>query len=292
MKIGFAGKGGAGKTTLSSLIIKKLSEKYKILALDLDSNVNLVSSLGLKNTKNMKYFGPKKDEIMAYTGSTQMDDWENRIFLPKETDGFYNLENKFIKENSLTEGKITAMSLGFIEDEKRGIESMCDYYEMSKVFMNHIKLKKDEILVADLAAGIEMISRATIMSFDLIFVVTDANFKNIKVARQIINGLEMIDFKKDEFFIIPNKYLDDEDLEIIQNNFSKYNILPGIAFSEEIYDLDSEKKLHLGDIVELDKAIDKIAEKIIEIKNFKRNVEKRIENRIKFLDEKKAKFLA
>jgi hypothetical protein len=64
---------------------------------------------------------------------------------------------------------------------------MCDYYEMSKVFMNHIKLKKDEILVADLAAGIEMISRATIMSFDLIFVVTDENFKNIKVARQIIN---------------------------------------------------------------------------------------------------------
>ena len=94
----------------------------------------------------------------------------------------------------------------------------------------------------------------------------------------------MIDFKKDEFFIIPNKYLDDEDLEIIQNNFSKYNILPWIAFSEEIYDLDSEKKLHLWDIVELDKAIDKIAEKIIEITNFKRNVE--------FLDEKKAKFLA
>ena len=54
----------------------------------------------------------------------------------------------------------------------------------------------------------------------------------------------------------------------------------------------SEKKLHLWDIAELDKAIDKIAEKIIEIKNFKRNVEKRIENRIKFLDEKKAKFLA
>ena len=96
MKIWFAWKWWAWKTTLSSLIIKKLSEKYKILALDLDSNVNLVSSLWLKNTKNMKYFWPKKDEIMAYTWSTQMDDWENRIFLPKETDWFYNLENKHV----------------------------------------------------------------------------------------------------------------------------------------------------------------------------------------------------
>jgi CobQ/CobB/MinD/ParA nucleotide binding domain protein len=64
---------------------------------------------------------------------------------------------------------------------------MCDYYEMAKVFLNHIKLKENEILIADLAAGIEMIARATIMSFDLVFVVTDANFKNIKVAKQIIN---------------------------------------------------------------------------------------------------------
>lgn len=292
MKIWFAWKWWAGKTTLSSLIIKKLSEKYKIMALDLDSNVNLASSLWFENIWEINYIWPKKDEIMAYTWSTDIDDWDNRIFLPKETDWFYDLENKFIKGNSLTKGKITAMSLGFIEDEKRWIESMCDYYEMAKVFLNHIKLKENEILIADLAAGIEMIARATIMSFDLVFVVTDANFKNIKVAKQIINWLEMIDFKKDEFFIIPNKYLDEEDLEIIKNNFSEYNILPWITFSEEIYDLDSEKKLHLWEIKELDKTIDKIAEKIIEIKNSRKNTENRIKNRIKFLDEKKAKFLA
>jgi hypothetical protein len=37
-----------------------------------------------------------------------------------------------------------------------------------------------------------MISRATVMSFDLIFVVTDANFKNLKVTEEILDDLKLI----------------------------------------------------------------------------------------------------
>jgi len=54
MKIAFAGKGGAGKTTLASLLIQKLAEKHSVLALDLDSNVNLAHALGFAG--KMPYF--------------------------------------------------------------------------------------------------------------------------------------------------------------------------------------------------------------------------------------------
>lgn len=291
MKIWFAGKWWAWKTTLSSLVIKKLAEKYKVLALDLDSNVNLATSLWMKNISELNYIWPQKEEIMNYTWSTKMTNWEERVYLPKETDWFYDYNHDFIEKNSIKDWNIKAMSLGFIEDEKRWIESMCDYYEMSKVFCNHINLKDDEFLVWDLAAWVEMISRATIMSFDLIFVITDANFKNIKVANQIIKWLDLINFKKEEFFIIPNKYLDNEDLEIIKENFKDYQIIDGIEFSEKIYELDSEKNLESSKIENLEKIVENIVLKIIEFKNKNKDNKKNILDRIKFLDTKKENFL-
>jgi|TARA_Y100001960_G_C14031818_1_gene520960 hypothetical protein len=50
------------------------------------------------------------------------------------------MNHEFINNNSINQGNIKLMSLGFIDDDKRGIESMCDYYEMAKVFMNHFNV--------------------------------------------------------------------------------------------------------------------------------------------------------
>jgi len=289
MKIGFAWKWWAWKTTLSSLVIQKLSKSKDVLALDLDSNVNLALALWVwDEIKNLKYFWKEKHTIMKYTWSTEMTNWEERTYLPKETDGFYTYESDFINEHSIRKGNIKIMSLWFIDDELRWIESMCDYYEMSKVFLNHINLDNNQILVADLAAWIEMISRATVMSFDLIFVVTDANFKNIKVSKDILKDLALIWFEKDEIAIIPNKYLDLEDLNFIKKEFDWYNILEGIEFDENIYKLDSDKKLESSLLGELDKKIDKIAEMIL---NFKQKSKEEIYDRIDKLDKKKQDFL-
>ena len=48
--IGFAGKGGTGKTTMAGLLVKYLVEKGKtpVLAVDADSNSNLNEVLGLE----------------------------------------------------------------------------------------------------------------------------------------------------------------------------------------------------------------------------------------------------
>ncbi len=292
MKIAFAWKWWAGKTTLSSLVIKKLAEKLNIMALDLDSNVNLAVALWMeKQLDNLVCFGQKKHEIMKYTGSTEMTAWEDRIYLPKESDWFYDLKHDFIHKNSIIQNNVKLMSLGFIDDDKRGIESMCDYYEMAKVFMNHFNVNQWEILVWDLAAGMEMISRATVMSFDLIFVITDANFKNIKVAKQILSTLDLTSFTRDEIVIIPNKYLDDEDLDSIKNNFSDYNILPGIEFNEEIYELDSQKQLSAEKNEWLNESVDNITDYILEYYKNNKKSQSEIYSRIKLLDEKKENFL-
>jgi hypothetical protein len=39
-----------------------------------------------KQLDDLVCFGQKKHEIMKYTGSTEMTAWEDRIYLPKESD--------------------------------------------------------------------------------------------------------------------------------------------------------------------------------------------------------------
>lgn len=48
MKIGFVGKGGAGKTTLAALVARSLAARgQSVVALDCDTNPNLGLALGL-----------------------------------------------------------------------------------------------------------------------------------------------------------------------------------------------------------------------------------------------------
>ncbi len=61
--IAVAGKGGTGKTTLSSLIIRSLvkNEKTPVLAVDADPNSNLGETLGLKVEKTIGDVTIKKE---------------------------------------------------------------------------------------------------------------------------------------------------------------------------------------------------------------------------------------
>ena len=47
MIIAFAGKGGVGKSTISSQLIRNLSKESVVLAVDADPNSNLGEKLGL-----------------------------------------------------------------------------------------------------------------------------------------------------------------------------------------------------------------------------------------------------
>lgn len=63
MRISFLGKGGSGKTTLSTSFIKFLENKNKkVLAIDADINVNLGTTLGMQT----KYLGDDFERISSY----------------------------------------------------------------------------------------------------------------------------------------------------------------------------------------------------------------------------------
>ena len=54
MKIAISGKGGVGKTLLSSLLSKKFaSSGYSVIAIDADPDANLAATLGISDTEKI-----------------------------------------------------------------------------------------------------------------------------------------------------------------------------------------------------------------------------------------------
>ena len=70
MKIAVSGKGGVGKTTFSSLLIRTLNQDgKKILAIDADPDANLAAGVGIKNAEDIVPISEMEELILERTGA-------------------------------------------------------------------------------------------------------------------------------------------------------------------------------------------------------------------------------
>ena len=68
MKIAVSGKGGVGKTTFASFLIRALAnEGRKVLAIDADPDANLAQALGVKNSEEIVPISQMKELIEERT---------------------------------------------------------------------------------------------------------------------------------------------------------------------------------------------------------------------------------
>ena len=70
MKLAISGKGGVGKTTFSSLLIRTLNEMgKKVLAIDADPDANLAAALGIPDADKITPIANMKEMILERTGA-------------------------------------------------------------------------------------------------------------------------------------------------------------------------------------------------------------------------------
>ncbi len=283
MKIAVAGKGGTGKTTIITLLATCLADKGHVLAFDVDTNENLASSLGFlgKEVKKLDKIRNHIDDIFDYT-KTEID-WKKRSFLPHKDAGYYYFEDgqmdPFLKKVSLTRGKISVSHLGNVDEDKRGVENMCDSFTLMRILLNHLTVGENDHVLVDLAAGNDLITRATIINMDEVLLVVEPTAKNLAVAKDILISLRAIQFEN--IFVLINKSFKESDLKLASKelNIDSKN-LRRIPFSQEILELDNENKLTF------EKVSDEIKKPIEEIVNLMERNKKRksLEERAKLLD--------
>jgi len=177
MKVIVAGKGGCGKSTVSTLLAKALAKRgSRVLVIDTDeSNFGLHTHLGLKRPEDfMNYFGGKKvlfEKVKSIQKRWQIDE------LPAE----------YLTEK----GNIKLLAMGKIYDFGEGCA--CPINALSSRFLEILELKDDEFLIADTDAGIEHLGRGIERGCNLILAVVEPSQESIGLANRITAMAKSID---------------------------------------------------------------------------------------------------
>lgn len=174
--IGIAGKGGTGKTTVAALLIKFLSQKGLVLAVDADPSTNLSQALGLPLDDN-KTVGRIRERMAKDASRDRLS--------PTVGKSEY-LFGKIVE--SLVESKgFDLLSMGRPE----GPGCYCASNEFLRASLD--KLVKDyrySYIVMDCEAGMEHISRQTTRDIDALLIMSDPTIKGVTTAARMKELIE------------------------------------------------------------------------------------------------------
>lgn len=169
--IAIAGKGGTGKTAIASLLIKLLSQKGLVLAVDADPSTNLNLALGLplelKGTVGQVREKLTQDVSKGWASPT----------ITKQDYLFGGIMESLVESKGFD-----LLAMGRPE----GPGCYCAPNEFLRASLD--KLVKDykyRYIVMDSEAGMEHISRQTTRDVDILLIISNPTMKSITVAARI-----------------------------------------------------------------------------------------------------------
>ena len=230
--IAVAGKGGSGKTTVSSLVIRYLKKNGlgPILAVDADPNANLGESLGLN--------------IRQTVGAIIATFNEEKINIPpgmtKEAYLEFKLNDAMVESQGLD---LLTMGRG------EGAECYCYPNLLLRKFMDELS-HNYAYVVMDNEAGMEHLSRRTTQNIDELFLVSDHSIKGVRTAARLKELLKELKLDVKRESIILNSVPNGID-PLISEEMTKLGIEPIATIPSDRqmqeYDLKSQPLTELPD---------------------------------------------
>ncbi len=197
MKIAFVGKGGSGKTTLSSLFIRHLAATgAPVVAVDADINQHLGPALGLDEAEAaaLPAMGERLPLIKDYLrGSnprivstetmikTTPPGEGSRLLRVREDNPVYDACARPVE---LDGGTVRLMVTGPFTDADLGVACYHSKTGAVELCLNHLVDGPDEYVVVDMTAGSDSFASGMFTRFDITFLVAEPTRKGVSVYRQ------------------------------------------------------------------------------------------------------------
>ncbi len=227
MKIAVSGKGGVGKTTFSSLLIRTFNQDgKKILAIDADPDANLAAGVGIKNAEDIVPISEMEELILERTGAQ-----------PGSIGGFFKLNPKVDDLPDALSAKldnIKLMRLGGVK--KGGSGCICPESTLLRALVMHIVLARDEVVVMDMEAGIEHLGRATAKAVDKLIVVVEPGRRSIDTAAHIRKLAGEIGLS--HIAVVGNKIRNDKDETFLKTHLDDFEYLGSMPYDDSLIEAD------------------------------------------------------
>jgi CO dehydrogenase maturation factor len=215
-RVVITGKGGVGKTTITSLLSHLFAGRgYSVLAVDEDPQMNLPYAIGVRPedaasiiplSKNLNYIeektGARPDSGYGLMLSLNPDvsDVVSRFGM-KGPDGV----------NILVMGTVVKAATG----------CLCPENTLLDAVMRHINLREGEVILMDTQAGVEHFGRALAKGFNQAILVTDPTFNAVQVVKHAADLSR--DLGIEHIHLVVNRVRSPGDITRVNKMLSEYD---------------------------------------------------------------------
>ena len=248
MKIAISGKGGVGKTTLSAFLCRWFGDQgHKVLAIDADPATNLGAALAFPGADLLPPITEMKELISERTGAK-----------PGSMGGFFKLNPKvddLPERIAIADGNIRLMIMGGVQ--QGGTGCLCPENALLKTLVAHLILGRNEVVVMDMAAGLEHLGRGTAQAVDRLIIVVEPGRRSIDVAKRIKTLAGDLGLKN--LYLVGNKVRGSEDREFLLDALEGFPFIGFIPYDGKIIEADLKGEFAADVSSETSAALEKIA---------------------------------
>ena len=184
MKISVCGKGGSGKSTIVTLLANEARTRgCRVLVVDSDeSNSGLFRMLG---------FDQPPVPLMELVGGKRkvQRSLRNGFSSGESGQGMRVMRQDSIKvddipaENIMTKHNLRLVCIGKILQSLEGCA--CPMGVLSREFLKKLSLRKSEIVIVDMEAGVEHFGRGVETSIDSVLIAVEPSFESLQLAERV-----------------------------------------------------------------------------------------------------------
>jgi CO dehydrogenase maturation factor len=227
LKLAISGKGGVGKTLLSALLAREFAQNgYAVLAIDADPDTNLASALGFPSPDEITPISEMKELIEERTGAK-----------PGQPGSLFKLNPKVDDIPEKYAQKLDGIRLMVMGKVKRGGSGCyCAENTLLQALMAHLLVARNEVVILDMAAGIEHLGRGTARAVDKLIIIVEPGRKSIETALRIKKLAQEIGLTK--LVAVGNKVRNTRDQDFLRSSLPGFDFLGFIPYDEAIIDAE------------------------------------------------------